>query len=248
MYRYPGENIAFILTIVILFSIGLVLSWIDVYLFAIVFIGILVYVRLTQARYKGDAIRVHGTQFKQIYDVFHLYAKTLGIQKASLYITQDPYLNAFTLGITSCTVVLNSALVEQLDQKEISFVIAHELGHYAAGHTKLSTLFTPLGGGVFSDLVLGFWSRKTEYSSDRCGVILTKDIDSSISAILKLALGGKLFKEINISGYLSQLKDSQDRLVGASELLGSHPLVANRIINLMKFWTEQFEKKTHELK
>lgn len=244
MYRVPGENIAFLVTIVILFGISLILSWVNVYLFSLLFIGGIIYVRLSQARYKGDAIRVHGQQFEEIYSMFIDSAKKLGIERAALYINQDPYLQAFTIGITSCTIVLTSALVEQMTKKELAFVIAHELGHYRAGHTKFSTLFVPLGNGTITNLIFGFWGRKTEYSSDRCGLIMTKDIDSAISSLLKLSLGGKLYDQLNIKGYLAQLKDARDGYVRTGEMLGDHPLISNRIINALMFWKEQFVSKT----
>lgn len=240
MYRVQGENIAFITTLVILLGLGLLLSWVNLYLLLAVLLGVLIYVKLSQAKLKGDAIRVHSEQFGNIYETFINFAKKLGIERASLYITQDPYLNAYTLGINTCTVVLNSALVEQLSKNELAFVIAHELGHYAAGHTKLSTLFIPLGGNMISDLIFGVWTRMTEYTCDRCGLALTKDLDSTTSAMLKIAVGGKLFEKISLEGYTSQLNDAQQTSVKVGELLGSHPLVSNRILHAISFWKENF--------
>ncbi|MCD8485144.1 M48 family metallopeptidase [Candidatus Woesebacteria bacterium] len=241
MFRVPNEHFAFILTLIIIVIISILLSIFDIYVFILLFIGVIVYVNLQQAQYLGNAIRVHPKQYPKIFYSFRDKAERLGIRQASLYITQDPYLQAFTLGITNCTVVLTSAIVEQLTEKELDFVIAHELGHYAAGHTKLSTLFVPIGNSnVLSGLILGFWNRKAEFSCDRCGLILTKDIDSSISALIKLAVGEKLYKDLDIKGYIAQIKTANRTSVKFSELLGSHPLITNRIKNLMIFWKENF--------
>lgn len=206
-------------------------------------IGVIIYIRLQQAQYLGNAIRVHKKQYPEIYETFRKQAINLGIHRASLYIKQDPYLQAFTLGITSCTVVLTSALVEQLNKKELDYVIGHELGHYKAGHTKISTLFVPLGvNNVLSGLVFGIWNRKAEYSCDRCGLILTKDIDSAISALIKLAVGEKLYKKLDFKGYVAQIKTADKTSVKFSELLGDHPLITNRIKNLVIFWRESFSQ------
>lgn len=242
MFRVPYEHFALILTLLILLVISILLSVFDIYVFILLFIGVVVYVNLQQAQYLGNAIRVHSKQYPKIFNSFRNKAEQLGIRRASLYITQDPYLQAYTLGITNCTVVLTSAIVEQLTEAELNFVIAHELGHYAAGHTKISTLFVPIGNtNVFSGLVFGFWNRKAEYSCDRCGLILTKDIDNGISALIKLAVGEKLYKDLDIKGYIAQIKTANRTSVKFSELLGNHPLITNRIKNLMVFWRESFQ-------
>ena len=244
MFRVPHEHLALFFTLLVLFLISLFLYTFNIYVFLLVLLGAVIYVQLHQAQFLGNAVRVHKNQYPDIYETFRNQATKLEISKASLYIIQDPYLQAFTLGITSCTVVLTSALVEQLNQKELDFVIGHELGHYKAGHTKLSTLFTPIGSNnVFSGLIFGLWNRKTEYSCDRCGLITTRDIDSAISALIKLSIGKKLFKKLDIKGYVSQIKTAEKRSVKFSELLGDHPLTTNRIKNLMLFWKEDFVVK-----
>lgn len=86
-------------------------------------------------------------------------------------------------------------------------------------------------------LVFGVGS---EYTCDRCGLILTKDIDSAISAIIKLSLGGQLFKKFNIDGYIPQLKKSESKLVKSSEMLISHPTIANRVKAVINYWKINF--------
>ena len=246
MFRVPYEHFALLITLIVLFAISVSLYTLNIYAFLLFLFGVVIYVHLQQAQFLGNAVRVHSSQYPNIYNIFRDYAEKLEIQKASLYIIQDPYLQAFTLGVTSCTVVLTSALVEQLDQKELNFIIGHELGHYKAGHTKLSTLFIPLGSeNVFSSLIFGFWKRKTEYSCDRCGLILTKDIDNAISTLIKLAVGKKLYDQLDIKGYIAQIKTAEKGSVKLSELLVSHPLITNRIKNLMSFWKESFVVKSY---
>jgi len=246
MFRVPYEHFALLITLVVLFAISVSLYTLNIYVFLLFLFGVVIYVQLQQAQFLGNAVRVHSSQYPNIYNIFRDYAEKLEIQKASLYIIQDPYFQAFTLGITNCTVVLTSALVEQLNEKELNFIIAHELGHYKAGHTKLSTLFIPLSrNSILSGLVFGFWSRKAEYSCDRCGLILTKDIDSAISALIKAAVGGKLYDQLDINGYVLQIKTAERRgSVKISELLTSHPLITNRIESLVSFWREDFVVKS----
>lgn len=244
MFRVEGEYFALILSILFLLLIGFVFSTIDIYILTFLVVGAIIYVQLHQAQYLGNAIRVHKKQFPKIYDIFQEYARRLGISRGSLYIKQDPYLEAYTLGITSCTLVITSGLIEHLSEKELNFVIGHELGHYSANHTKISTLVSPVGSNnIFSNFIFGFWNRKCEYSSDRCGLVLTKDIDSSVSALIKLAVGKDLFEQLDMDGYIDQIKVSGGTITSFSEMLSSHPLITNRIKRLLTFWRENFVLK-----
>jgi len=241
MYRVQGEWFALIVSILLILGVGYIFSTIDWILFLLIIIGAIIYVRLNQVQYIGNAIRVHHKQFPELYDTFTKYAKGLGISKAALYIKQDPYLQAYTLGLTSCTLVLTSGLVEQLNEKELNFVVGHELGHYAAGHTKISTIVIPVGSNnIISSLIFGFWNRKCELTSDRCGLALTRDVDNTISALIKLAIGKKLYEKLDLGGYVAQIKASDTTMVKLSELLGSHPLITNRIRLLLVYWRENF--------
>lgn len=160
---------------------------------------------------------------------------------------QDPIINAYTLGIETCTVVLTTSLIENLTKKELQFVIAHELGHYKLGHTKLSSLINPVGMSNFvNTYIFGFWQRKAEISADQCGLILTKDIDSAISSLIKISIGSKLFEKLNIKAYISQIDKSNNFSTKISEVLGSHLLITSRIKNLLAFWRNQFTYTNEE--
>lgn len=243
MFRSPNEHWALLFSIFLLLIVGFVLSTFNLYLAIGAFVIGLLYVRLQHAQYLGSAIKIHSTQYPEIFDLFKDHARRLRIHKAHIYIKQDPSPNAYTIGINSCSIILTSALVEQFTQRELSFAIAHELGHFKAGHTKISSIVSPLGAGnIFSNILFGFWQRKAEYSADRCALILTKDIDSGITSLMKLTVGGTLFGKINMQGYISQIKSSQKVSVALSELLVDHPLATNRIRNLLLFWKEAFKK------
>lgn len=241
MYRVSGEYAALFFSVLILLILGFVFSWINIYLLLIVLVGGIVFVRLNQSQYLGNSIRVHSNQFPEIFEIFKIQATRLSIHKAALYIKQDPTLQAYTIGLETCTVILTSSLVEQLTMEELSFVIAHELGHFKAGHTLISTLVNPIGvNNIFGNFVFGFWNRRAEYSCDRCGLILTKNIDSAISTLLKLSIGENLYKKLSIEGYISQIKKAESNPVKISEIIIDHPLITNRIKSLIVFWRENF--------
>lgn len=241
MYRKKGEYLALLISLSLALAVGIVFSLIDMYLSVVVLLGVVLYIQFEQARYLGNSLRVHSRQFPEIFAIFRRQAEQLQIRKANLYINQDPYLNAHTLGLGTCSVVLSSALVEQLSLDELSFVIGHELGHYQAGHTKISSLFIPLNtNNIVSTLIFGLWQRKAEYTSDQCGLVLTKNIDAAIDAMIKLAVGGNLAKKVDVEGYISQIKKADTLTVNLSEYTGDHPLITNRVRNLLQYWRTHF--------
>lgn len=243
MYRSKKEHLAlfssFLLSFLLLLLLGI---YIDFWLIVVLLIVVIILVQLEQAKYLGNAMRVHQAQFPDLYMMFVNQASKLGIKKANLYIIQDPYLNAHTIGIGTCSVVLHSALVEQLSTKELAFVIAHELGHYAAGHTKISSILIPIrGDNIITNFLFGFWQRQAEFTSDRCGLILTRDLDSVVTAIIKLTVGGKLSEEVNLEGYFKQVKKASSLSTSIAEISLSHPLITNRIKQIIAFWKENFK-------
>ena len=106
MFRVRYEYIALLISVAILITIGIVLSTINVYLFLLLLVLGIVYVQLNQAQFLGNAIRIYQNQFPEIYEIFRIHAVNLQINKASLYIVQNPIPNAYTIGITSCSVIL----------------------------------------------------------------------------------------------------------------------------------------------
>ena len=52
--------------------------------------------------------------------------------------------NALTIGMNKPFIVVSSGLVDLLDDEEMRFVLAHELGHAMSGHAVYQTLLQRL--------------------------------------------------------------------------------------------------------
>ncbi|MFH1706125.1 MAG: M48 family metallopeptidase [Patescibacteria group bacterium] len=244
MFRAPNEYWALFISVLLLIGISSLFSLLNIYIFALVFVSILLYVKIQQNQFMGTAVRIHGNQFPDLYKIFKKYCTALEISKAQLFVKQDPTLNAFTIGVFTPTIVLTSSLVDQLTEEEIKFVIAHELGHIKAGHNLILSFTNPLGlNTIWGSLIFAFWQRKAEYTADRCGLVLTKDIDKGVTSLIKLAVGGSLFNKIDIKGYALQVKKADTKWVRLSELLVDHPFIANRVKALISFYKESFRSK-----
>jgi Zn-dependent protease with chaperone function len=117
-----------------------------------------------------------------------------------LYVTQTPVFNAGAYGVDDPFIVLHSAALELLDEEELRVLIAHEFGHVVSGHSLYRTI-----AEIFLNVSLGAlpflagiallpvrlavleWSRKSELSSDRAGLLGSQNVIASQQLFMKMA-------------------------------------------------------------
>jgi Zn-dependent protease with chaperone function len=209
--------------------------------------------RLIRMEHLGSAVRTSDRQFGRLHAMVRDAAAVLDLPRVpELYVKQSPELNAYTMGMAEPFVVLHTALVDLMDADELRFIVGHELGHAMSGHCMYHTIArhlvvlgamaasVPLGGiGVQVLLAaLGEWSRKSELSSDRAGLLVGQDRQAALRALMKLA-GGSHLHEMDIEEFLLQaaeyarvgdVRDTMARVMLAGE--ASHPLVVVRVAEL----------------
>ena len=121
-----------------------------------------------------------------------------------LYVSQTPFFNAGAYGIDKPFIVLHSAAIELLDDDELRVLLAHELGHVMSGHALYRTIaailalmslgaLPMLAGLAVLPVRLAFleWSRKSELSADRAGLLGGQDIVVAQRLDMKMAGGGR---------------------------------------------------------
>lgn len=150
--------------------------------------------------------------------------------KINLYVNASSDINAKCYnGINDGhVVILSSALVTLLEEKELDFVIGHELGHLLFGHTKEQRFDSAEGMKL---------SRAKELSVDRIGLVATRDLDATLRAIIKTISGlSSKFLNFNVSDFINQLRKFD---IDASEILGqtTHPSFVIRARSLLHFST-----------
>lgn len=238
LYSYPGEKtslyISILVMLVVLFgffaiSFGTVIG---------ILIVALIYIRIRQGQLLGNAALVSDNNFKHINDIVDKACKKLHMHRPRAHINQDPYLNAFAIGFSEpFSIVLNSSLIQNLEGKELSFVIGHELGHIKNGHTFWLSAISPFGKTIPGfDFIFGVWQRKAEYTSDRAGLIVCQDLDAAVRSIIKISSGPNALEYTNVDEFLRQAnRVDSSQIDKAGELLGTHPYITNRIKALVSF-------------
>ncbi len=217
--------------------------------------------RVVRLQFLGSGIRVDERQFKHLHRLLAEVGTTLDVDELpEMYVVADPRLNAVTVGMNKPIILLNSALVQLMDDDEMRFLIGHELGHAVSGHSVYQTLLRRLLGlsGVLNAIPLGGlgirvivaalmeWSRKSELSADRAGILATQDPAIAFRVHMKLASGGHL-EDLDATSFFAQgveyqeagdLRDSVLKLMLVENQ--SHPFAVVRASELRR-WVDSGE-------
>ena len=167
----------------------------------------------------GGAIRVDDRNFAGVNRLLAEVGRALDVDTLpEIYVVNDPTTNAMTIGMDKPIIVLHSALFDLLDEEEMRFVVGHELGHAVSGHAvyrtlllwlmSLSGVWNTVPGGALGGRVLIAalyeWSRKSELSADRAGLLATQDPAVAFRVHMKLACGSGDLSELDQTSFFAQ--------------------------------------------
>ncbi|BAZ81690.1 M48 family metallopeptidase [Sphaerospermopsis kisseleviana CS-549] len=214
----------------------------------------------------GNNIQVGPRQYSTIYQMFRECVRDLDIYpEPALFISQNPQANSYALGQENPYIVVNTGILDLLNEAEIRTVLAHELGHIKCGHTILiqmamwamsaastiGELTFGLGNLVTQALIFAFfeWRRKAELSADRAALLVMDDLNTVISTMMKISGGSnKYAHECSLQEFVQQsekyqtLDDNRLNQVykflmynGAQGMMMSHPFPVDRV-HYLRTW------------
>lgn len=212
----------------------------------------------------ATGIHVGPNTYQELYKVVVECADKLGIPIPYVIISdQIKGINACTAGTNQFSfIAISSMLLLVMDIDELRFVIGHECGHLALGHVVYHTAINMVGsvsellpvvGDVISKTIiypLNAWSRRSEISADRAGLICCGDIGIATNSLLKLEAGLLDVDEIDIDVYINE-SDAvlQNTMLGKfGEITMSHPIIPKRIKALKLFENSNLYVETSGLK
>lgn len=185
------------------------------------------------AHVRANGVRVDERQLPDLHARARAAAAKLGLAALpELYVVQGGgLLNAFATKLFSRQyVILLSDLVDQCqDPRQLDFILAHELGHFAAGHLRWNLLLLPyrlvpwLGAA---------YSRACEYTCDRCGLAAAGDLEQAQRAVVVLAAGGRVAAQVDLAAFASQRAGAGGFWSTVLELTSSHPFLCKRVAAL----------------
>jgi hypothetical protein len=175
--------------------------------------------RRVRLDYLGSGIKVDDRQFAGLHRLMAEVGRVLDVDTLpEVYVVNSPITNAMTIGMDKPVIVVNSSLLDLLDEEEMRFVLAHELGHAQSGHAVYRTLLMWLGdltglwrsipgGNLGIRMILAAlteWSRKSELSADRAGLLATQDPAVAYRVHMKLASGSGDLSDLDQTAFFAQ--------------------------------------------
>jgi len=211
------------------------------------------YERALRAVTLGAAVRLGEQQLPGVWvlhrEVFHVL--DLDDDVPSLYLTQFPFANAYTIGSKQPIVLLNSELLRLLDDDGRRAVLAHEAAHVHSDHVLYQTallILLRLGSSRLPALaglpLLGIrlalleWFRAAELSCDRAAALVTRDATAVCRSLLVLSAGAAA-DELSLDAFIAQAADYDEGGKGLDRLTKlmndmnlTHPMPVRRVREL----------------
>ena len=200
---------------------------------------------VARAELLGTAVKVTDTQYPRVFEAARAAGAALRVRVPALFAAPNTDFSVKVLGTEDAPhLIVNLALAEKLDDLELRAAIGHELGHVQNGHILYATALHYLthSAAFFirwvvqpAIMTLQAWSRRAEVTCDRAALLAVKDLDKTLSALVKIELGIDKGSAFNVDEYLKAPPDVKKGFGRFGELFRSHPYVPKRIAALRAF-------------
>lgn len=244
-YRYEWELPILLVTIAAVLGLLVVAALLTQCIFPVVALATIAIGYFNIRRYY-EVVTASGiplSRFPTLQTLFEQSVRRMEAPETTMVVLPSDQANAFTFGLQQPNVlVVHTRLLEIMDEREMRFVLGHELAHGQLGHTWLNTILGHMGRmsvngfmAIIYALILTWWNRACEYSCDRGGLLACSSLDKAISALIKLSANNAVTAE-QLSAAYAELDKQDDTLAGnLAEVFAGHPMIIKRINQLREF-------------
>ncbi|NIK75923.1 Zn-dependent protease with chaperone function [Paenibacillus castaneae] len=193
---------------------------------------------IMMASIRTNGVRITPGQFPEVFAIFQEQCTRMGFTTVpDIYVMESSgILNAFASRFFGRNmVVLYSDLFDLIQSggsRELTFVIAHELAHIKRNHLTKQLLIVP---ALWFPFIGEAYSRACEYTCDRMAAYFTDDAEAAMDGLTILAIGKKLYKQVDRDEYLMQSSYEKGLFVWLAEKLSTHPPLPKRIHAIQRF-------------
>ena len=206
----------------------------------------------------GDAVKVTASQRPKMNAMWTEVLETLDWpERPELYVTQTPIANAMAVGFDKPFVVVHSGLLEVLDEDELRdgarprarphherpHDVQHDRVHPAVLRPEQPPFLAAAAILPFQ-LALLEWQRKSEFSSDRAGLLVAQDLNIVMSTEMKLAGGKSYGDQLRVEEFIRQAEqyetggDAWDTVLKIlNTVMRTHPMHTVRAAELLR-WSD----------
>ncbi|MEJ2637670.1 MAG: M48 family metallopeptidase [Calditrichia bacterium] len=180
-----------------------------------------------QSFYEGRGFRLTPKLAPKLHHLCHEVKDALQFRDpVEFFVTNDPALNALSIlrrtDRQSHLIIFNSGLIERLSDKELKFVIGHELAHIIFKTAELKLLISNLYPNsdqmpVPIKNLIRLWEKFAEISADRLGFIAAPDLENCVFTFFKLS-SGLNFEKVDFSpnDYLNEVDNILEKHVDSA--------------------------------
>ena len=219
------------------------------------------YERAVRQAMLGSAVRLGDKQLPRIWVLEREAFNVLDIAEVpDLYLSQWPFANAAVFGASRPIIVLDSEIVQLLDEDGLRAVMAHEAAHILADHVLYGTalqILLLLANSIRLPLFAGLplravtaalleWFRAAELTCDRAAAIVTRD-PLAVCRVLMTLSAGAAASELDLDAFMSQGLDYTEKGRGLDRLSRllldlrlTHPMPVRRAHELLR-WVREGE-------
>ncbi|MEO5948834.1 MAG: M48 family metallopeptidase [Candidatus Saccharimonas sp.] len=207
----------------------------------ILFAAILVFgmflVRMQRQTMLGNSLLVEYSDYAWLRDWANEVAAELGMPRVEVFITQDPYINAYAFGFARpYTIVLQSGAIRYLTHDELKVVVVHEMGHIKYGHTTASIYLSPFLSlpivSVVGTWIAGFWQRRTELTCDRLALMYLRDSELVKASLIKIHVGPDVAKSMNETARQWLQYTAGRPMNRLAQTFSTHPFLVRRLSHI----------------
>jgi Zn-dependent protease with chaperone function len=193
----------------------------------------------------GTAVKVSDSQYPRVWEAAKVAGAALRVRVPPIFAAPSTSIKVKVLGTEDAPhLIVNLDLAEKLDDNDLVAAIGHELGHVQNGHILYATALHYLTNqAVFfvrwviqpAIMTLQAWSRRAEVTCDRAALLAVKDLDKTLTSMVKLELGLEKGSAFNAAEYLRSIPDQKKGIGRYAELFRSNPYVPKRVQALKLF-------------
>lgn len=238
VHKKEDRYFALALIFSIFVYIGLFLSIIFIFIIPVLFLLPLFAQAIMMASIRTNGVRITPQQFPEVFAIAQEQCARMGFAVVpDIYVMESSgILNAFASRFFGRNmVVLYSDLFEMIQtggEKELTYVIAHELAHIKRNHLTKRLLIIP---ALWFPFIGEAYSRACEYTCDRMAAYFTNDAEAAMNGLTVLAIGKTLYKRVDREQYLLQSSYEKGFFVWLTEKLSTHPPLPKRIHAIQQF-------------
>lgn len=217
--------------------------------------------KVSTVQYTGSNIRASEKGYPEIYKLLEDACDILDLKnKPDFYLQWGYDVNGFTTGAEHPLIVLNSGVIDICTRTEALFVIGHEIGHIKSMHMlyhMIAQAFSYIvdaipGGSLLGaplQMALCYWSRMSEFTADRAGLLCCQNKDAAITAMMKMAgMPVRFFEKMSYSSFIDQAQEFKqldyevmNKVIKFVSIVNdSHPWTVMRAAELLN-WIESGE-------